>query len=66
MFTAATVSNTTAQDKLISSLHDQLFTVQSTGTQPFPALHNIYGAAAWQAQNAKYVNPSLLLGKGSS
>ncbi|KAK7675982.1 hypothetical protein QCA50_021058 [Cerrena zonata] len=51
-FTAATISDSTIRNNLISSVHDQFFKKQANGTQPFPVNYNTDGSNAQGAGNA--------------
>ncbi|KAK7685150.1 hypothetical protein QCA50_011513 [Cerrena zonata] len=44
LFTAATISNTTIRNNLISSVHDQFFKQQANDRRPFPVNYNIDGS----------------------
>ncbi|KAK7685161.1 hypothetical protein QCA50_011524 [Cerrena zonata] len=51
-FTAATISNSTIRNNLISSVHDQFFKLQPNDTRPFPVYYNVNGSNTQGAGNA--------------
>lgn len=55
LFTAATITDSTIRNNLISSVHNQFFKEQANDTQPFPVNYNVDGSSTLKPKNAKYV-----------
>ncbi|KAK7685151.1 hypothetical protein QCA50_011514 [Cerrena zonata] len=55
-FTAATITDSTIRNNLISSAHNQFFKEQANDTQPFPVNYNVDGSSTLKPKNA---NPAV-------